>query len=441
MDNLISKNYQQMISVPGSQNNELNKFFETIDNLNKPFKFNESKFGLDVRDENGNSILHRIIINSLNEQELLNKIQFIPNIETLINTINFKQQTPLHLLCKYQYYESYLLLKKILEGSEIDYLKEEENIIRYLKKDDTLTITKNKSKGIGIRYDVLDYKNRLPLSYLVVGVDIDKIKCKCSDEAMKAINDFKTFDKNKLNSNKMKQYFYACDFAEEVPDDHDKTKIKEHKIKDDDIILVAAVAPALPVTGKVPNDLIYNITIPDDNEVESNEFIHNLILNNKFMHRYINKNFFTDIINETEKVNKLIVLDERINVDGMYGLNYFINKTIGAPGVSYDIHDIKSSDYYCAFSVYMFNKIIGKLNYNNRNRDYHKYEIDNTNYSDLTNKFICTDIDKCKDSDKINKDTYKQEVIKQYEEIIETKTSLINKVFMDNQKYTPPAHA
>ena len=236
MDNLISKNYQQMISIPGSQNNELNKFFETIDNLNKPFKFNESKFGLDVRDENGNSILHRIIINSLNEQELLNKIQFIPNIETLINTINFKQQTPLHLLCKYQYYESYLLLKKILEGSEIDYLKEEENIIRYLKKDDTLTITKNKSKGIGIKYDVLDYKNRLPLSYLVVGVDIDKIKCKCSDEAMKAINDFKNIDKNKLNSNKMKQYFYACEFAVETPDDDGK--IIERKINDDDILFL-----------------------------------------------------------------------------------------------------------------------------------------------------------------------------------------------------------
>ena len=432
MDNLISKNYQQMISVPGSQNNELNKFFETIDNLNKPFKFNESKFGLDVRDENGNSILHRIIINSLNEQELLNKIQFIPNIETLINTINFKQQTPLHLLCKYQYYESYLLLKKILEGSEIDYLKEEENIIRYLKKDDTLTITKNKSKGIGIKYDVLDYKNRLPLSYLVVGVDIDKIKCKCSDEAMKAINDFKNIDKNKLNSNKMKQYFYECDFAVETP--NADGNITERKINDNDIILVDEV-PA--VTGTVPNDLIYNITISDDNEVESNEFIHNLILNNKFMHRYINKNFFTDIINETEKVNKLIVLDKRINVDGMYGLNYFINKTAGAP-VPYDIHEIKSSDYYCAFSVYMFNKIIGKLNYNDRNRNYYKYEIDNTKYSDLTKKFICTDID-CKDPDKINKDTYKQEVIKQYEEIIETKTSLINKVFMDNQKYI--AHA
>ena len=436
---LIPKNYQEMISIPGNQDNELNKFFETIDNLNKPFKLNESKFGLNIRDENGNSILHRIIINSLNEQELLNKIQFIPNIETLINTINFKQQTPLHLLCKYQYYESYLLLKKILEGSEIDYLKEEENIIRYLKKDDTLTITKNKSKGIGIRYDVLDYKNRLPLSYLVVGVDIDKIKCKCSDEAMKAINEYKNIDKNKLNINKMKQYFYECNFAVETPDADGN--ITERKINDNDITLVAAVAPALPVTGKVPNDLIYNITISDDYKVESNEFIHNLILNNKFMHRYINKNFFTDIINETEKVNKLIVLDERINVDGMYGLNYFINKTIGVPGVSYDIHDIKSSDYYCAFSVYMFNKIIGKLNDDNTKDDYYKYEIDITNYSDLTNKFICTDIDNCKDSDKINKDTYKQEVIKQYEEIIETKTSLINKVFMDNQKYTPPAPA
>ena len=65
MDNLISKNYQQMISIPGSQNNELNKFFEMIDNLNKPIEFNQSKFNLHVRDENGNSILHRIIINGI----------------------------------------------------------------------------------------------------------------------------------------------------------------------------------------------------------------------------------------------------------------------------------------------------------------------------------------------------------------------------------------
>lgn len=418
MDNLISKNYQQMISVPGSQNNELNKFFETIDNLNKPFKFNESKFGLDVRDENGNSILHRIIINSLNEQELLNKIQFIPNIETLINTINFKQQTPLHLLCKYQYYESYLLLKKTLEGSEIDYLKEEENIIRYLKKDDTLTITKNKSKGIGIRYDVLDYKNRLPLSYLVVGVDIDKIKCKCSVEAMKAINDFKNFDKNKLNSNKMKQYFYECNFAVETLN-RASNKIEKQEIRGD-------IPPAAPLA---PNDLIINIKDKDDNEVETNKFIHNLILNNKFVHRYINEDFFTDVVNKTiEKVN---VLTRDINVDGIYDLRYFINKTSRGGAPKYNISEIKSLDYYVSFSVYMFNKIIAQLKYVEGDD---KYDIDTTNYTTLTNTFICDGVDNCKDA--INKEIYKQEVIKQYEEIIETKTSLINKVFMDNQYST-----
>ena len=41
---LIPKNYQEMISIPRNQDNVLNKFFKTIDNLNKPFKLNESKF-------------------------------------------------------------------------------------------------------------------------------------------------------------------------------------------------------------------------------------------------------------------------------------------------------------------------------------------------------------------------------------------------------------
>lgn len=425
MDNLISKNYQQMISIPGSQNNELNKFFEMIDNLNKPIEFNQSKFNLNVRDENGNSILHRIIINSLNEQELLLKIEFIPKIETLINTVNFKQQTPLHLLCKYQYYESYLLLKNTLESKDIEYLQEENEIYKYITTKDSTKITK-KDKGIDIRYDILDYKNRLPLSYLVVGVDIDKIKCKCSVEAMKAINDFKTFDKNKLNSNKMKQYFYDCDFAKE---ELDGDKIKTHKIIDivpdpDDLMTTIEIIS--------PNKLINNIKNTDDNEVETNNFIHNLILNNKFVHRYINEDFFTDVVNKTiEKVN---VLTRDINVDGIYNLKYFImiDETVAADA-KYKINVIKSLDYYVAFSVYMFNKIIAQLTYD---EDNDKYGIDTAKYTKLTNDFICDSVDNCKNA--ISKETYKQEVIKQYEEIIETKTSLINKVFMDNQKYTPP---
>lgn len=414
---LISKNYQEMISIPGNQDNELNKFFETIDNLNKPFKLNESKFGLNIRDENGNSILHRIIINSLNEQELLNKIQFIPNIETLINTVNFKHQSPLHLLCKYQYYQAYLLLKNILEGNEINYLKEEYNIETLIKGDSSIII--KKAKGTDIRYDILDSKNRLPLSYLVMGVDIDKIKCNCNNEAMKAINDFKTFDKNKLNSNKMKQYFYDCNFAKEK---------KNNEIVTQQYISITTLI-----------NLIKNIDDVKDNKVETNKFIHNLILNNKFVYRYINEDFFTDVVNNTKK--KVNVLRPDINVDGVYGLDYFI--TINEADLKHEnkINDVTSSKYYIAFSVYMFNKIITQV--------IHKYNIYNNNdiykitqkYTPLTKKFICGSDRDCAKSNKINRETYKQEVIKQYEEIIETKTSLINKVFMDNQKYNPPKAA
>lgn len=420
MDNLISKNYQQMISIPGSQNNELNKFFEMIDNLNKPIEFNQSKFNLYVRDENGNSILHRIIINSLNEQELLLKIEFIPKIETLINTINFKQQTPLHLLCKYQYYESYLLLKHTLKGEDIEYLQEENEIYEYITTKASTKSTK-KDKGIDIRYDILDYKNRLPLSYLVVGVDIDKIKCKCSVEAMKAINDFKTFDKNKLNSNKMKQYFYDCDFAVETLN-RASNKIEKQEIHDtvpdpDDATKTVDIIS--------PNKLINDIKNTEDNNVETNNFIHNLILNNKFVHRYINEDFFTDVVNKTiEKVN---VLERNINVDGIYDLKYFINKN--ERPIKYNINEIKSLNYYVLFSVYIFNKIIAKLEYDERDKIYTQH-----GNSTLTDKFICKIGDDC--TKKINKETYKQEVIKQYEEIIETKTSLINKVFMDNQYST-----
>ena len=282
---LIPKNYQEMISIPGNQDNELNKFFETIDNLNKPFKLNESKFGLNIRDENGNSILHRIIINSLNEQELLNKIQFIPNIETLINTVNFKHQSPLHLLCKYQYYQAYLLLKNTLEGNEINYLQEEKDIETLIKGVSSIITKKDKGKE-DIKYDILDSKNRLPLSYLVMGVDIDKIRA----SNVLIPEDIKSTD---INLNRMMEYFNGktnCD------DDADiKTKLKF------------------------------------DNEIDKkyvDNDIYHLILNNKYVKRYINNSFIKDIY---ENTTKTVPYDRfaNINVDNMSTLNYFIkDKTI-----------------------------------------------------------------------------------------------------------------
>lgn len=344
---LIPKNYQEMISIPGNQDNELNKFFETIDNLNKPFKLNESKFGLNIRDENGNSILHRIIINSLNEQELLNKIQFIPNIETLINTVNFKHQSPLHLLCKYQYYQAYLLLKNTIEGNEINYLQEEKDIETLIKGVSSIITKKDKGKE-DIKYDILDSKNRLPLSYLVMGVDIDKIRA----SNVLIPEDIKSTD---INLNRMMEYFNG------------KTNC------DDDV--------------NIETNLKFNKTI-DDEYVDNG--IYHLVLNNKYVKRYINNSFIEDIY---ENTTKTVTYDRfaNINVDNMSTLNYFIkdDKTIKS---------ISTVDYYFVFSKYINNKLI---------------TLDDTFKTILKNKqqkFINDNVQK----------------------IIETKTSLINKVFMDN---------
>lgn len=344
---LIPKNYQEMISIPGNQDNELNKFFETIDNLNKPFKLNESKFGLNIRDENGNSILHRIIINSLNEQELLNKIQFIPNIETLINTVNFKHQSPLHLLCKYQYYQAYLLLKNTLEGNEINYLKEEKDIEILIKSDSSIITKKDKGEE-DIRYDILDSKNRLPLSYLVMGVDIDKIRA----SNVLIPEDIKSTD---INLNKMMEYF------------------NEKKNCNDDANIETNL--------KFDNDI--------DNDYVSNGIYH-LILNNKYVKRYINNSFIEDIY---ENTTKTVPYDRfaNINVDNMSTLNYFIkdDKTIKS---------ISTTNYYLVFSKYINNKLIP-----------------------LNDTFI-----------KIPENKRQKFINDNVQKIIETKTSLINKVFMDN---------
>lgn len=344
---LIPKNYQEMISIPGNQDNELNKFFETIDNLNKPFKLNESKFGLNIRDENGNSILHRIIINSLNEQELLNKIQFIPNIETLINTVNFKHQSPLHLLCKYQYYQAYLLLKNTLEGNEIKYLQEEKDIETLIKGKSSIITKKDKGEE-DIRYDILDSKNRLPLSYLVMGVDIDKIRA--SNILIPEI--IKSMD---INLNKMMEYF------------------NEKKNCDDDA--------NIGINLKIDNEI--------DKKYVDNDIYH-LVLNNKYVKRYINNSFIKDIY---ENTTKTVPYDRfaNINVDNMSTLNYFIKK-------DKIIKSISTTNYYLVFSKYINNKLISL------NGTFEKIP------ENKRQKFINDNVQK----------------------IIETKTSLINKVFMDN---------
>ena len=126
-----------------------------------------------------------------------------------------------------------------------------------------------------------------------------------------------------------------------------------------------------------------------DDEYVDNDIYH-LVLNNKYVKRYINKSFIEDIY---ENTTKTVPYDRfaNINVDNMSTLNYFIkdDKTIKS---------ISTVNYYLVFSKYINNKLIS-----------------------LNDTFI-----------KIHENKRQKFINDNVQKIIETKTSLINKVFMDN---------
>ena len=240
-----------------------------------------------------------------------------------------------------------MLLKNTLEGNEIKYLQEEKDIETLIKGVSSIITKKDKGKE-DIKYDILDSKNRLPLSYLVMGVDIDKIRA----SNVLIPEDIKSTD---INLNRMMEYFNG------------KTNC------DDD----ANIGTNL----KFDNDI--------DKKYVDNDIYH-LVLNNKYVKRYINNSFIKDIY---ENTTKTVPYDRfaNINVDNMSTLNYFIkdDKTIKS---------ISTVNYYLVFSKYINNKLIS-----------------------LNDTFI-----------KIHENKRQKFINDNVQKIIETKTSLINKVFMDN---------
>ena len=97
------------------------------------------------------------------------------------------------------------------------------------------------------KYDILDSKNRLPLSYLVMGVDIDKIRV----SNVLIPEDIKSTDSN---LNKMMEYFNG---KKNCNDDADiKTKLKfdneiDKKYVDNDIYEIGLTEIETPMGNKV----------------------------------------------------------------------------------------------------------------------------------------------------------------------------------------------
>lgn len=105
------------------------------------YKFNISIY---ATDESGNTILHFILYNlndKFTEDELLYKIKLVKDIELLINIKNNKGLTPLHLICKKNYFEIYKFFVK---------------------------------KGCNFNYNVQDKYNRTPLHYACIGKKVNE---------------------------------------------------------------------------------------------------------------------------------------------------------------------------------------------------------------------------------------------------------------------------
>lgn len=331
MNITIPKNYQTMPPILGNKNANVNKFFGKIDNMNEKIKLNERIIQLTSRDEDGNTILHRLIINSLNEDEVIGKIKLIPEIETLINNVNNKGQTSLHLICKNQYYEVFKLLKGLSIGEREEKEAEEINeVIDVVIDDDAkkremkIMIPMNKSTSKNeFNFFAVDKHNKIPFMYLLKGVEKDKVK---------------VCDKDKIKTNK-----YCLNLVEIVDNitnsnDTFKGKTKERLFE-------------------------YGLK---EGDIDKCEF---LIINDKLEERFINKAFFDEYVSVIENESNIEKFIEEY-VDNRQMKCFVKNKNLITyePNsywysiCNYIVHKNKSIDDNILFLILMnnvFKKITG----------------------------------------------------------------------------------
>ena len=183
-----------MAPMPNNKNANINKLFGKIDNITSKEQYDRLHVPINIKDENGDSILHHILIHALDEEQALMKIKSIDKIETLINTTNKKGQTPMHLICKYQYYDTFNYIvdkcenKKGTVGTEKFKLIEGNIDIEGGAKDEE----------IKINYIAFDNKRKTPFNYLLHGVLYNKSNNKT--------NVLKEFTKDLIKNKNIKSF-------------------------------------------------------------------------------------------------------------------------------------------------------------------------------------------------------------------------------------------
>ena len=165
---VIDSNYIEMFPITTRNDEEINKSFESLNDHNY-YDFN---FDIDKRDENGNSLLHRLIIDSVDENDAINKFLNLPiDVKSLYNKQNNNLQSPLHLICIKRYQKLFDVMvnkdrtRRTIIKDVLDNIKEHD-------KDYDNVIFKNKPWNNSFNYNIQDKYGNIPLVYLLNGDEI-----------------------------------------------------------------------------------------------------------------------------------------------------------------------------------------------------------------------------------------------------------------------------
>lgn len=275
MKTTLNRDYNQMHIPTQVDNAKINEFFDNIDNLNlSQIDLINGKYNLYTRDLNNNTILHRVINNSLNEKHLIKTIKLLPELAKLINFIDNEGRTPLHLLFINQYYETYNLIKAILdnnknkidENDEIDNIYVKNNVEEVKKYANELLKVGGEDK-ITINYYVLDKYKKLPSNYLCQGINLTKLN--------KTINDLKIYNIENKNYNNLQR-----------PDDYDENiNILSNNYLRDIYLFIRLLK-------EEDKNVRYKFKINDYVDTYKKTFT---ILNNEYIEYYRNNEFYEDI--------------------------------------------------------------------------------------------------------------------------------------------------
>lgn len=168
---VIDSNYIEMFPITTRNDEEIKKSFDSLNDHNY-YDFN---FDIDKRDENGNSLLHRLIIDSVDENDAINKFLNLPiDVKSLYNKQNNNLQSPLHLICIKRYQELFNVMVnkdrtiRTIIKDVLDNIKEND-------KDYYNVIFKNKPLKNSFNlfnYNIQDKYGNIPLVYLLNGDEI-----------------------------------------------------------------------------------------------------------------------------------------------------------------------------------------------------------------------------------------------------------------------------